>query len=927
MSPVTIDDWQLLEDFTVRNSDDAFRTLAERYTGMVYHSALRQLGDPHRAEEATQAVFIALAHKAGRLPRKTVVSGWLMRATRFAVLNLVREETRRHHREQEAAKMESTSNTRDTNPVWEQITPHLDDALNRLSPGDRDAVTIRFFENKSHRELAAALGLTEDVARRRVSRAVERLRGILSRRGVVLPAAALTACLAAHGVQAAPSGLVSTVTAAAGAKAAAGGAGSLSTLTSAKGILKLMAWAKLKAALLVGGAVLLAAGTAAVIVEEARPQTPPVAGGPLEGTIVLPDGTPAANVTVYLCGDRQWLDLTPDGRLNQPMNERTDGQLEPIRMRGGYTPAAQVQTGPDGRFVFNTWTNSSVLLMSDDRGFAFLVASNLTKETPITLKPMATVTGTLLVGARPAANELVRIVLNDPAEPLPSPLDFDRTSFNNRVEQRRNHVRTDAAGHFSFRVPAGDYRVSRDLGLPVKWSAMGFRVPALTQNIPVHAESDTTNQVNVGGEGRTVVGHVAGIGLDVVGWTNEAFFLDRTIPLPENVRATKDWKQYQAWYHSPEGRAAILAERRYFVETGPAGSFKIQDVAPGDYDLHFPLVKSYHIRPNARSDQSTGANVVDASIKFKIEPVPAGHDPDADPLDLGYLQRDWTTNYLPVWIKEGIVRPDGQPDSGSRPGAPRRPDGSRPGGPDPEMVIALKEQIQERQSEKSTVGETTIDLSRVVNAKLTEPLGEDVFIKSNTLAELPAGVHVFGGVPFNISGLVQLASGSSYQLLRPLPEESGNIAIGRKFKKLHILNGALEVQKLRSEYMLEPDLQEPGGARRRWQPEPPDPNPIAKLVLHYADGTQAELPIVQGGQLLQFEGPSMPMGLEDLSSNAELAWLGTNPYLKEYHPGWSLHLYRATFQNPKPDLEVTSVVYVSTMSPVMAPFIAGMTVE
>src|SRR5580700_3386963 len=102
-----MDDWQLLNEYATRNSEEAFRALADRYAGMVYHAALRQTGNSHTAEEITQAVFIALAQKAGKIPKRTVLYGWLFRATRFAVLNCLRDEDCRRRREQAAIDMQN----------------------------------------------------------------------------------------------------------------------------------------------------------------------------------------------------------------------------------------------------------------------------------------------------------------------------------------------------------------------------------------------------------------------------------------------------------------------------------------------------------------------------------------------------------------------------------------------------------------------------------------------------------------------------------------------------------------------------------------------------------------------------------------------------------------------------------------------------
>ena len=264
-----MDDWQLLNDYATRNSEEAFHALVERYAGMVYHTALRQLGNPHSAEEVAQAVFIILAQKAAKIRRQTTLYGWLFRATRFAVLNQRRQEKNRARREQEAYAMQSASNSDDLNPVWEQITPHLDDALDKLPVMDRELVMIRYFGNKSHKEAARTLGVSEDVVRKRLSRAMEKLRVIFVRRGVAVSSLALVTAFTAHGVQAAPLGLASSL---AGVAVAKGATASGSTLTLIKGALKIMAWTKAKTAIVSGTVVLLAAGTTTITVKEIQKQ-------------------------------------------------------------------------------------------------------------------------------------------------------------------------------------------------------------------------------------------------------------------------------------------------------------------------------------------------------------------------------------------------------------------------------------------------------------------------------------------------------------------------------------------------------------------------------------------------------------------------------------------------------------------------------
>jgi len=262
-----MDDWQLLQAYASRGSEESFRVLVDRYAGMVYHAALRQMGDPQAAEEVAQTVFIALAQKAGRIPRQTVLCGWLFRAVRYAVLHLRREEDNRRRYEEKAVTMEPTVEAHEAETVWDRISPYLNDALDRLPRADRDVVMIRFFGNKSHKEVAQVLGLSEETAKKRLSRALEKLRVSFARRGMAVPSVALVAALSAYGAQAAPVGLTASISAAALVK----GVAASPALAIAKCVLKLMAWAKAKTAVAVGAGVLLAAaGTATVVVEAAR---------------------------------------------------------------------------------------------------------------------------------------------------------------------------------------------------------------------------------------------------------------------------------------------------------------------------------------------------------------------------------------------------------------------------------------------------------------------------------------------------------------------------------------------------------------------------------------------------------------------------------------------------------------------------------
>ncbi len=253
----------LLREYVEHDSEEAFAMLVERHVNKVYSVALRHTRNPHQAEEITQAVFVILAKKSRNLSDRVIVSGWLYQTARLTAVTFIRSEIRRTRREQEAC-MQTILNERESD-VWPHIAPLLDVAMVGLNETDRHAVVLRFFDGKSMREVGVALGASEDAARVRVNRSVEKLRRFFSKRGVVLPAAVLTAAISAHAVQAAPVALAKTAAAVAIAK---GATASGSTLTLVKGALKFMVWTKAKTAIVAGVVVLLAAGTTPVLIKE-----------------------------------------------------------------------------------------------------------------------------------------------------------------------------------------------------------------------------------------------------------------------------------------------------------------------------------------------------------------------------------------------------------------------------------------------------------------------------------------------------------------------------------------------------------------------------------------------------------------------------------------------------------------------------------
>jgi RNA polymerase sigma factor (sigma-70 family) len=210
-------DAHLLRAYAERGTEAAFAEIVARHTDLVYSAALRQLYSPDLARDVTQSVFTDLARKARevsfKLSTEASLVGWLYRGTRFAARDLYRNETRRTQRERQA--MAQLYPTPETPPDWEQLRPALDDAMAELDELDRDAVLLRYFKNYDLRTVGTNLGISDDAAQKRVSRAVERLREFFAKRGVTVGASGLAVVISANAVQAAPVGLAVTISTAA----------------------------------------------------------------------------------------------------------------------------------------------------------------------------------------------------------------------------------------------------------------------------------------------------------------------------------------------------------------------------------------------------------------------------------------------------------------------------------------------------------------------------------------------------------------------------------------------------------------------------------------------------------------------------------------------------------------------------------------
>jgi len=205
---IDMDDYELLREFARSRSEDAFRQLVERHLRMVLSAACRMIGDDHLAQDVTQNVFTMFAQKARDIRPPQVVGGWLYNTTRHLSMHAVRGERRRREREEAAVAMQTHDSDTDPDRVLEQLEP----AMAELDAADRDTLVLRYLEDRNLRELGAEFGISEDAARMRANRALEKLRTVLGRKGVTVTSMLLGTVLASSTSSAVPLGLAGTIT-------------------------------------------------------------------------------------------------------------------------------------------------------------------------------------------------------------------------------------------------------------------------------------------------------------------------------------------------------------------------------------------------------------------------------------------------------------------------------------------------------------------------------------------------------------------------------------------------------------------------------------------------------------------------------------------------------------------------------------------
>ena len=310
-------DIQLLRDYATTGSEPAFHELVTRHTDFVFSAALRQVESPDLAADLAQSVFTDLARKARpvaeKFPAHSSLAGWLHRSTRYAALNHLRDTRRRQSNERQA--MEQLLTNTGSAPDWEHIRPVLDEALDSLDDDDREALLQRFFQKKDFRAVGLALGVSDDTAQKRVSRAVEHLRDYFSKRKITIGTGALAAVISANALQAAPAGLAAVITTAA-------------STSSAIAVTKTIAMTTLQKIIL-GASLAAAIGTGILAVHQnsqlrAQNQNPPPQPPPDSAGQIQQLQDQLADLTNRLAGV-----LAENARLDSASN-----RLELLKLRG-----------------------------------------------------------------------------------------------------------------------------------------------------------------------------------------------------------------------------------------------------------------------------------------------------------------------------------------------------------------------------------------------------------------------------------------------------------------------------------------------------------------------------------------------------------------------------------------------------------------
>jgi RNA polymerase sigma factor (sigma-70 family) len=597
-------DLESLRQYAATGSQDAFAADVRQHVDMVYSAARRQTGgDDDLAEEITQRVFIALARKAGSLKDEVLLGGWLFNAVRLMACDAMRKKRRRILHEHKAAQMAKdlrNASAPSADDPWNHAEEFLNDAMGRLGAQSRGLIVLKFFQGLSAREVGDRLGISEEAARKRISRAVDELRDLFGRKGVAMSAAGLAEALATKAVLTAPKGL---------AASAASAATSLATTTAIGSGAALMATAAAKtkiAAAIIVGALALGGGTIATV-QVLRYFTPPkprtvtvVSNAPkVSGIVRGPDGKPVSGAEFYV-GSTQKQAYAYGSNLPRGVNGPT--------------------TGADGKFIADKPDKPNTpyaVVVRAPQGYAEVSGKQLEAAGgEIKLQPWARIEGVVMKSDRPVPKATVHLW---------------RVGENDELVHHESEVKADANGRFVFpKVAPGEMCLY--LVLPSFRSAQ-WRY--------VIAEPGQTVQTRIGNNGRSVRGRID-VPPDMaklIAWTDRGKYTYeariRLDPEPSNpVQHARDesleqyWAKELAFGRTPEGR--IYKEWRFGSEFSidKDGTFQIDDLPPGKFNA---TVRCFE----ENAEVSFLEDIASVELKFEVPPVTATQPATSVPIDIG----------------------------------------------------------------------------------------------------------------------------------------------------------------------------------------------------------------------------------------------------------------------------------------------------
>jgi RNA polymerase sigma factor (sigma-70 family) len=245
----SLTDAQLLGYFLERRDEAAFAALVYRHGPMVWGVCRRVLRNHHEAEDAFQATFLVLVHKAASVVPRQMVGNWLYGVARQTAVRARAAAAKRHFRERQAMAMSDP--TTEAPDLWDDLELLLDEELSRLPDKYRAPVVLCDLEGKSRREAAAQLGWREGTVSGRLARARAMLARRLVRRGLTVSGGALAALLVGNAATAsAPASAVTSTIRSAALVAAGRSAAALPPAVAdlTRGVLKAMFLTRLKIA-------------------------------------------------------------------------------------------------------------------------------------------------------------------------------------------------------------------------------------------------------------------------------------------------------------------------------------------------------------------------------------------------------------------------------------------------------------------------------------------------------------------------------------------------------------------------------------------------------------------------------------------------------------------------------------------------------